>query len=77
MTDISGIIIREATADMEAKTIRKAYLAVLTKEIHSIHHANRSFWGQKNGHSREDRFEYYRRQDRLEAIRRELAALTP
>jgi len=62
---------------MGPKAIRKAYLEVLRKEIHSIDNANRRFWKQTTAHSREAGVAYYRRQDRLEEIRRELAAMLP
>jgi hypothetical protein len=61
---------------MGAKVIRKTRFAVLCREIHSIHRANRLFWGRTSAHSRESGVEYYRRQDRLETIRRELDGLT-
>lgn len=51
-------------------------MAVLSVEIHSIHHANRLFWEQKNSGGRKAKVEYYCRQDRLEAIRSELAELS-
>lgn len=60
---------------MGTKAKRKTRWAALNKEIHSIHFANGLFWGQTSAHSRESGVEYYRRQDRLEEIRRELAAL--
>jgi hypothetical protein len=61
---------------MGPKAIRKAYLGVLSKEIHSIHFANMLFWRRKSAHSRKAGVEYYRRQDRLEEIRCELSMLT-
>lgn len=54
---------------------RKARTAVLNKEIHSIHYANRLFWQCGKAHSRKAVVEYYRRQDRLEEIRCEVGGL--
>jgi hypothetical protein len=55
---------------------RQARMAVLSVEMHSIHHANRRFWEQKKAHGRKAKVEYYRRQDRLEEIRSELAEVS-
>ena len=44
--------------------------------MHSIHHANKLFWEQKRARDRKAKVEYYRRQDRLEEIRGELAELS-
>jgi hypothetical protein len=38
--------------------------------------ANRLFWEGENAHTHEADIEYYRRQDRLEAIRRKVVVLT-
>ncbi|MGA7645292.1 MAG: hypothetical protein WBW01_02180 [Terriglobales bacterium] len=54
---------------------RKARMAVLTEEMHSIHYANMLFWEQKKANSREASAEYYHRQSRLEEIRSELTGL--
>ena len=61
---------------MRLVATRKTRTAALNEEIHSIHHANKKFWDLGNAHTREDGIEYYRRQDRLEAIRCELTDLT-
>jgi hypothetical protein len=55
---------------------KKVRLAILNREVHSIHGANRLFWERQNAHTHEADIEYYRRQDRLEAIRRKLVVLT-
>lgn len=52
----------------------EARIAVLQQEIDLIHFANRLYWQQANP-SNEARAEYYRKQDRLENIRSELAKL--
>ncbi len=56
---------------MGLEATRKARVAALYEEIHSIHHANRLFWREK-AHGHDAGVEYYRRQDRLEEIRCEL-----
>ena len=61
---------------MEPEGTSQARMAVLSEEIHSIHYANRLFWEQKRAHGRKAKVEYYRRQDRLEEIRSELAELS-
>lgn len=58
--------------DSEAK--RKARIALLQKEIEFVHHANELYWRQANP-SNEAKAGYYRRQDRLDEIRSELAEL--
>jgi hypothetical protein len=59
---------------MGSEATRKARVAALHEEIHSIHFANRLFWREK-AHSHGAGVEYYRRQDRLEEIRCELGGL--
>ena len=59
---------------MGSQATRKIRAAVLNEEINSIHLANRVFW-RVQVHSHEAGVEYYRRQDRLEDIRRELCGL--
>jgi hypothetical protein len=51
----------------------KPKMAVLKEEIDLIHYANKRFWEGTVAHSSKASSEYYQRQDRLEAIRRELA----
>ena len=51
---------------------RKARIAVLLGEIDVIHRANELYW-RHTKHSAAAKAEYYRRQDRLEEIRSELA----
>jgi hypothetical protein len=60
---------------MEPDATTNARIAALHEEITSIHFVTKLFWEQK-AHSSEARAEHYRRQDRLEEIRSELAALT-
>jgi hypothetical protein len=57
---------------MEPDATTNARIAALHEEIPSIHFATKLFWEQK-AHSSEARAEHYRRQDRLEEIRSELA----
>ena len=57
--------------DLAKKTER---IAVLREEIELIHHANEQYWRQPNP-GNAARAHYYRRQERLEEIRRELAEL--
>ncbi len=59
---------------MDPEATGKQRVAVLQEEIHMIHHANELYW-RRTKPSDADRAEYYRRQDRLEEIRRELAGL--
>jgi hypothetical protein len=59
---------------MDPEPTRKARIAVLQEEIHSIHYANALYWRQANP-SDADKTEYYRRQQRLEEIRKELEGL--
>jgi Rrf2 family protein len=54
---------------VQNRASRKARIAVLKEEMESIHFANKQYWQQKN-HSREARAEHYRRQDRLEELRK-------
>jgi|SRR5271156_6501753 len=51
---------------------RKSRIAVLQKEMEFIHYANELYW-RKTNHGVAAKAEYYRRQDRLEEIRSELA----
>jgi len=49
-------------------------IAALQEEMEFIHHANQLYWRQANpGHA--TKAHYYRRQERLEKIRRELSEL--
>ena len=59
---------------MEPEGARKARIAILHEEIHSIDVANRLYWKNKVS-NREAKAEYQRRQERLEEIRRELDEL--
>jgi hypothetical protein len=59
---------------MDPEATRKARIAVLQEEIDFIHYANELYWRQANP-SDAAKAEYYRRQDRLEEIRSELAEL--
>ena len=61
---------------MGPERTRQTRMAVLSVEIHSIHHANRLFWEQKRTDGRKAKVEYYDRQDRLEEIRSELAEVS-
>ena len=62
--------------NVRTESTRTANATVLNEEIHLIHYANRLFWEETDVHNREARIGYYRRQDRLEEIRSELAALS-
>lgn len=53
---------------------RQARIAVLQEEIDFVHFANELYWRQVNS-CVAAKAEHYRRQDRLEEIRRELAEL--
>jgi hypothetical protein len=57
---------------MDAEAMRKARIADLRGEMDFIHFANELYWRQANP-SDAARANYYRRQDRLEEIRNELA----
>jgi hypothetical protein len=59
---------------MYPEATKKARIAVLQEEIDLIHHANELYWQQANA-SDTAKAAYYRRQDRLEEIRSELAEL--
>ena len=59
---------------MDPEARRKARIAVLQEEIVAIHYANERYWRQANP-SDTAKADYYRRQDRLEEIRSELAEL--
>ncbi len=61
---------------MGPERTRQTRVAALSVEIHSIHHANRLFWEHKKADGRKAKVDYYRRQDRLEAIRSEFAELS-
>jgi hypothetical protein len=69
---MAGNLWQEATMDSEAT--RKARIAVLHQEIELIHHANRLYWRQVNPGDAA-KAGYYRRQERLEELRSELAEL--
>jgi len=60
---------------MDPEATKKQRIAVLHEEIDLIHYANELYWRQKNP-SAAAMAEYYRRQDRLEEIRHELADLS-
>lgn len=66
----------QAGVTMEPEGTSQARMAALSEEMHSIHHANKLFWEQKRARDRKAKVEYYRRQDRLEEIRGELAELS-
>jgi hypothetical protein len=53
-----------------------AKIAALYEEVDLIHHANMLFWERKGARTREASVDYYRRQERLEEIRREFVAVT-
>jgi hypothetical protein len=59
---------------MEPEARRKARIAVLLGELDVIHRANELYWREANP-SHEAKAEHYRRQNRLEEIRSELAEL--
>ncbi|MGA2356557.1 MAG: hypothetical protein ABSG02_18855 [Terriglobales bacterium] len=59
---------------MDPEVTKKARIALLQEEIQSIHYVNELYWRQTN-HSVAAKAEHYRRQDRLEEIRNELAEL--
>jgi hypothetical protein len=59
---------------MDPEATRKARLAALQEEMDFIHHANELYWRQTDP-SDAARTDYFRRQDRLEEIRSELAKL--
>jgi hypothetical protein len=59
---------------MDSEATRTARIAVLQEEIEFIHFANELYWRQANPRDAAQA-EYYRRQDRLEEIRSELAEL--
>ena len=64
----------DKTRTIEPEATRKARMAALSEEIDAIHYANELYWRQTNP-SDLAKAEYYRRQDRLEEIRSELAEL--
>ncbi|MGA2979302.1 MAG: hypothetical protein ABSD76_06895 [Terriglobales bacterium] len=59
---------------MDPEATREARIAVLEEEIEFVHYANELYWRQTNP-SHAAKADYYRRQDRLEEIRGELAEL--
>ena len=59
---------------MDAGATKEARIAALKEETAVIHHANELYWRQGNP-SDAAKADYYRRQDRLEEIRSELARL--
>jgi hypothetical protein len=60
---------------MEPDTTTRARIAALSKELEAIYVADTVYWRQDD-HTRDDRAQYHRRQERLEEIRNELAELT-
>ena len=59
---------------MDPETTRKARIAALLEEMDFIHYANELYWRQTNP-SVAAKADHFRRQDRLEEIRSELAKL--
>jgi hypothetical protein len=59
---------------VDSEGARKARIAVLQEEIEFIHYANGLYWRQANPDDAA-KADHYRRQDRLEEIRSELAEL--
>jgi hypothetical protein len=59
---------------MDAEETRKARVAALQAEIDFIHYANELYWRQANPSSAA-KADYFRRQNRLQEIRSELAKL--
>ena len=60
---------------MDANISSELKIADLTAEIDTIHFANSLYWRRGEAVNPEDRIEYYRRQERLDEIRAELAQL--
>jgi hypothetical protein len=60
---------------MDPVTPTKTKIAVLSEEMDGIHFVNSLYWGRGEAVSTEARAEYRCRQDRLDAIRTELAQL--
>ena len=60
---------------MKPLTQKQAHIAALREEMDAIHALNCVYWKQGDAVSTEASFEYRRRIDRLEEIRRELAQL--
>jgi hypothetical protein len=60
---------------MGTRAKRKTRLEVLNREVHSIHFANRQFWGEAGAQSRGRGLEYHRRLERLEEYGRTAEAL--
>ncbi len=59
---------------MDPGATKEARIAALKEEIAAIHQANEVYWRQANP-SNAAKADYYRRQNRLEDIRSELAEL--
>jgi hypothetical protein len=59
---------------MDPEATRKATITALQQEIDSIHQANELYWRQTDP-GNAARADYFRRQERLEEIRSELAKL--
>jgi hypothetical protein len=59
---------------MDPEVARKARIGVLQEEIDFIHYANERYWRQANPNDAA-KAKYYKRLDRLEEVRRELAEL--
>jgi hypothetical protein len=59
---------------MDSEATKNARIAALQEEISFIHYANELYWRQTN-HTHAAKAEYFRRQDRLEEVRSELAKL--
>jgi hypothetical protein len=59
---------------MDSQATKNARIAALQEEISFIHYANELYW-QQTDHTNAAKVEYFRRQDRLEEIRSELAKL--
>jgi hypothetical protein len=59
---------------MDPEATRKARITALRAEMDFIHYANELYW-RKTNPSNAAKTEYFRRQDRLQEIRSELAKL--
>ena len=60
---------------MEIDATKKARIAALSEEMDRIHFVNSLYWERGDEVTAEARAEYQRRQERLEAIRKELDQL--
>ncbi len=60
---------------MEPDAEKKTRIAALQEEMDAIYSADRRYWNQTKGITRDARTEYQKRQERLEEIRKELARL--